>query len=107
MCQRAAHCEIINRLRILTPSSQPGAPLAVISPGAGGTENGYTYLAEGLRDRGYLAVVMDTKESGPATLRHDIVHDGIHGGIKDIVTDSPSYRRRKKFLKRVRRFPFL
>jgi hypothetical protein len=50
---------------------------------------------------------MGHKESGPATLRHDIVHDGIHGGIKDIVTDSPNFQRQKKFLKRARRFPFL
>jgi predicted dienelactone hydrolase len=74
-------------LRIFAPSGQACAPLAVISPGAGGTENGYSYLAEGLRDRGYLAVVMGHKESGPATLRKDIVHEGIHGGLKDMVTD--------------------
>jgi predicted dienelactone hydrolase len=60
----------------------------VISPGAGGTENGYAYLAAGLRDRGYLAVVMGHKESGPATLRKDVLHGGIHGGLKDMVTDS-------------------
>jgi len=75
-------------LRVYDPPTQECAPLAVISPGAGGTENGYSYLAQGLRDRGYLAVVMGHKESGPATLRHDIVHEGIHGGLKDMVTDS-------------------
>lgn len=32
-----------------------------MSPGAGGTETGYTDLAEGLRERGYLAVVMGHK----------------------------------------------
>jgi predicted dienelactone hydrolase len=74
-------------LRIFAPASQGCAALAVISPGAGGTENGYNYLAEGLRERGYLAVVMGHKESGPATLRQDIVHEGIHGGLKDMVTD--------------------
>ena len=74
-------------LRIFAPAGQSCAPLAVISPGAGGTENGYAYLAEGLRDHGYLAVVMGHKESGPATLRKDIVHEGIHGGLKDMVTD--------------------
>jgi predicted dienelactone hydrolase len=74
-------------LRIFAPAAQGCAPLAVISPGAGGTENGYSYLAEGLRDHGYLAVVMGHKESGPATLRKDIVHEGIHGGLKDMVTD--------------------
>jgi len=74
-------------LRVFAPSSQSCAPLAIISPGAGGTENGYRYLAEALRDRGYLAIVMGHKESGPATLRGDIRQDGIHGGLKNMVTD--------------------
>jgi dienelactone hydrolase len=74
-------------LRIFEPPVEGCAPLAVISPGAGGTENGYSYLAQGLRDRGYLAVVMGHRESGPATLRKDIFHEGIHGGLKDMVTD--------------------
>lgn len=74
-------------LRIFAPSGEACAPLAIISPGAGGTENGYSYLAEGLRDHGYLAIVMGHKESGPSTLRKDIRHAGIHGGLKDMVTD--------------------
>jgi len=74
-------------LRIFAPAGQGCAPLAVISPGAGGTENGYSYLAKGLRDHGYLAIVMGHKESGPATLRKDVFHEGIHGGLKDMVTD--------------------
>ena len=74
-------------LTVFAPSSQSCAPLAIISPGAGGTENGYRYLAEALRDRGYLAIVMGHKESGPATLRSDIRQDGIHGGLKNMVTD--------------------
>ena len=74
-------------LRVLAASGQSCAPLAVISPGAGGTEHGYGYLAEGLRERGYVAVVIGHKESGPSTLRHDVIHEGIHGGLKDMVTD--------------------
>src|SRR5215469_5231906 len=74
-------------LRIFAPSGQGCAPLAVISPGAGGTENGYSYLAEGLRGHGYLAMVMGHKESGPGTLRSDIRKAGIHAGLKDMVTD--------------------
>ena len=81
-------------LRIFAPSRQSCAPLAIISPGAGGTENGYTYLAEGLRDHGYLAVVMGHKESGPATLRKDVFHKGIHGGLKDMVTNRTLQRDR-------------
>jgi predicted dienelactone hydrolase len=74
-------------LRVFTPGGQGCAPLAVVSPGAGATENGYRYLAEGLRDDGYMAVVMGHKESGPGTLRSDIREAGIHGGLKDMITD--------------------
>jgi len=74
-------------LRIFSPSSQGCAPLAIISPGAGGTEKGYSSLAEGLRDRGWFIVVMGHKESGPATLLHDIRNAGIHGSLKEMVTD--------------------
>jgi predicted dienelactone hydrolase len=70
------------------PTDKPCTSLAVISPGAGGTEEGYTYLATGLHDRGGFAVVMGDKESGPATLRKDIRSSGIHGGLKDMVTDT-------------------
>lgn len=85
MAPRADRAE--TPLRVFEPPVEGCAPLAVISPGAGGTENGYSYLAQGLRDRGYLAVVMGHKESGPATLRKDVFHEGIHGGLKDMVTD--------------------
>jgi dienelactone hydrolase len=74
-------------LRVFEPAGQACAALAVISPGAGGTEKGYSYLADGLRQRGYLAIVVGHKESGPATLRKDIFHEGLHGGLKDMVTD--------------------
>lgn len=81
-------------LRVFAPAGQSCPPLAVISPGAGGTEKGYTYLAEGLHDRGYLAIVMGHKESGPGTLRSDIRKEGIHGGLKDMVTDPTLQRDR-------------
>ncbi|HST12370.1 MAG TPA: hypothetical protein VLL05_18490, partial [Terriglobales bacterium] len=81
-------------LRVFARAGESCPALAIISPGAGGTENGYTYLAEGLRDHGYLAVVMGHKESGPGTLRKDIVSEGIRGGLKDMVTDPTLQRDR-------------
>jgi predicted dienelactone hydrolase len=68
-------------------ASKSCAPLAVISPGAGGTENGYSYLAEALQNNGYLTVVMGHKESGPAELRHEILTHGLHNGLLVMVTD--------------------
>jgi predicted dienelactone hydrolase len=66
----------------------------VISPGAGGSEDGYKYLAEALRDDGWRAIVMGHKESGGAALRSDMRHSGIKGGLRDLVTDPAAYKGR-------------
>jgi hypothetical protein len=84
-------------LRVYRPESgraQGCTPLALISPGAGGTENGYSYLAEGLRDRGWLAIVIGHKESGPKTLLGDVWKSGLHGGLTEMVTDPALHRDR-------------
>jgi predicted dienelactone hydrolase len=84
-------------LRVYRPASegkQGCAPLALISPGAGGTENGYAYLAEGLRDRGWLAIVMGHKESGPGKLIGEVSSSGVHGGLVEMVTDPVLHRDR-------------
>jgi dienelactone hydrolase len=66
--------------------------LALISPGAGGSENGYRYLAEGFEADGWRAVVMGHKESGAAALRSDIrdTH-GIKNGLRELVDDPQAY----------------
>ena len=87
----------VTPLNVYRPASDEThgcAPLALISPGAGGTENGYSYLAEGLRERGWLAIVIGHKESGPGTLLSDVGHSGIHGGLTAMVTDPVLYRDR-------------
>lgn len=84
-------------LRVFRPASggtQSCAPLALISPGAGGTENGYAYLAEGLRDRGWLAIVIGHKESGPGVLLSKAARSGLHGGLTEMVTDPALHRDR-------------
>jgi predicted dienelactone hydrolase len=76
-------------LRIYAPKSGMNncTLLAVISPGAGGTENGYFYLGKGLSEHGWLAIVMGHKESGPAALAADMLKSGIHDGTLKMVTD--------------------
>ncbi|MBS1822732.1 MAG: alpha/beta hydrolase [Acidobacteria bacterium] len=61
------------------------APLAVISPGAGGTERGYRYLAEAMAQMGYTALVMGHRESGPGPLGRDIMGNGIRKGAAELV----------------------
>ena len=63
------------------------APLAIISHGAGGSENGYRYLAAAMAHMGYTTVVMGHRESGLAPLRNDILKHGIMGGLRALVAD--------------------
>jgi predicted dienelactone hydrolase len=63
------------------------APLALISHGAGGSERGYVYLAQGLAARGWFAVVMGHKESGMAAIQADIQSAPTrHDGVQQLVT---------------------
>jgi len=68
-------------------SGQGCAPLAVISHGAGGSEEGYSYLAQAMANLGYTTLVMGHKESGAAAMRADIMQDGLKGGVKALVAD--------------------
>lgn len=63
------------------------APLAVISHGAGGSEDGYVYLAQAMANLGYTTIVMDHRESGFAALRNDVMADGLLQGLQALVAD--------------------
>jgi len=79
-------------LRVYSPRTNECAPLALISPGAGGSENGYRYLAEGLLSDGWEAIVMGHKESGMAALGSDIREQhGIKRGLRALVDDPKAY----------------
>ena len=64
------------------------APVAVISHGAGGSENGYRYLAQAMAQSGFTTIVMGHRESGPGVLRSDIREDGIRRGVSALVKDT-------------------
>lgn len=63
------------------------APLAVISHGAGGSENGYRYLAEAMAHDGFTTIVMGHRESGLEALRADMRKHGIRRGVRALVAD--------------------
>lgn len=68
--------------------------IAVISPGAGGTEKGLSYIAKALsRDR-WLSVVVGHKESGPSALRGDMQGMDLKGGLLKLTTDRSAYEAR-------------
>ncbi len=82
-------------LRVYAPKTAGCAPLALISPGAGGNEYGYKYLAEGLRDDGWQAVVMGHKESGTEALRAAMQHaGGLTCGVEELVLNPAAYNAR-------------
>jgi predicted dienelactone hydrolase len=69
------------------PGGASCAPLAVISPGAGGTRDGYRYLAEIMTELEFRVIVMGHVESGPSALRADIRAGGFRPGLATLVGD--------------------
>jgi dienelactone hydrolase len=68
--------------------------IAVISPGAGGTEKGLSYIAKALSRGGWLSVVVGHKESGPSVLRADMQGLDLKGALLKLTTDRSAYEAR-------------
>ena len=67
--------------------SAVGCPaLALISPGAGGSENGYKYLAQALSREGYRVVVMGHRESGLDALSREMRKSGFRRGLVELIS---------------------
>src|SRR6185312_3929513 len=77
-------------LIVYSPSTSPGTacpPLAVLSHGAGGSENGLRYLAVALSNMGYTAIVMGHSESGREAVQASVVAKGLRKGVQAVVAD--------------------
>lgn len=68
--------------------------IAIISPGAGGTEQGYRYLGEAMSALGYLSVVVGHQESGRRALREHLRGNGLRDGLAELITEPDAYRGR-------------
>lgn len=68
--------------------------VAVISPGAGGSEKGYQYLGEAMSSLGYLAVVVGHEQSGRDALLKHVLGNGLRKGLSELITDPDAYRGR-------------
>ena len=77
-----------------TPKNTVCRGVALISPGAGGSEKGYRYLGVAMSSLGYLSVVMGHQESGREALREHMHGNGIRDGLASLITDSEAYRGR-------------
>lgn len=51
-------------VKVYAPSLPTYKSLTLISPGAGGSEQGYAYLAEALRDADYLGIMVGYQNRG-------------------------------------------
>jgi dienelactone hydrolase len=81
-------------MSIFDASGRSCPPLAVISPGVGGTERGMRYLAMGLRQDGWTAIVLGHRESGPQALRSHVFSRGLRQGLLQELTDPSAYEAR-------------
>jgi dienelactone hydrolase len=68
--------------------------MAIISPGAGGSEKGYSYLGETMAGLGYQVVVVGHPESGRRALREQIRGQGLREGLAELITEPEAYRGR-------------
>jgi len=68
--------------------------VAILSPGAGGTEKGLSYLAEALGRDGWLSVVAGHRESGPSALRADLRGRELKDALLRLTTDRSAYEAR-------------
>lgn len=82
------------KANVYTPSITPCLGVAIISHGAGGTEDGYRYLGDELSSLGYLTLVVDHQESDRSALRKYISGNGLKKGLENIITDPDAYRGR-------------
>lgn len=81
-------------IRVYQPEGNSCAGTVIISHGAGGSEDGYAYLASFLSDNGWLALVVGHAESGRDALRLHKGDGGIKAGLVNLVTDPAAYQAR-------------
>ena len=75
---------------------------AIISHGAGGSEQGYSYLGKYLAGEGWLAIVPGHKESGRAALRGHMRGANVREGLGALVADPAAYQGRLMDIKAAR-----
>jgi predicted dienelactone hydrolase len=75
---------------------------AIISHGAGGSEQGYSYLGKYFAGEGWLAIVPGHRESGLKALRDHMHGANVREGLGDLVTDPAAYQGRLMDIKAAR-----
>lgn len=91
--------ERLDQRRVPVKAYYPSVPdscrgIAVISHGAGGSEDGYRYLGEAMASLGYLAVVPGHRESGREAVRERVKARGLREGLAELITSPQAYQAR-------------
>lgn len=81
-------------VKIYAPENMSCRGTAIISPGAGGSEAGYKYLAEFLEQNGWLAIVIGHKESGREVVRDRMRGKGLKAGLNQLIVEPSAYEAR-------------
>ena len=81
-------------ISVRAPSSAACRGIALVSPGAGGSAQGYRYLAEAMASLGHLTVVIGHPESGRVALREHARGQGLREGLAELITEPEAYRGR-------------
>ena len=81
-------------IAVRAPSGAVCRGIALVSPGAGGSAQGYRYLAEAMASLGHLTVVIGHPQSGRAALREHARGQGLREGLAEMITEPEAYRGR-------------
>lgn len=91
-------------LAAYAPGTERCHGVAVLSPGAGGSEQGQAALAEAMAAMGYHAVVVGHAGSGREALRHHVQRQGLRDGLATLTTSPEAYRGRLMDIDAARRW---
>jgi predicted dienelactone hydrolase len=81
-------------IAVHSPANSTCHGISLISPGAGGSAQGYGYLGEAMASLGYLTVVIGHPESGRRALREHVRGQGLREGLMDLITEPEAYEGR-------------
>ncbi len=83
-------------IMVYAPKGGACRGIAIISHGAGGSENGLGYLGDAMSELGYLGIVVGHPESGRRAVREHMKGLDLKGALASLITDPAAYRGRFK-----------
>jgi predicted dienelactone hydrolase len=79
---------------VYRPKANECNGVAIISHGAGGSEQGYNYLGSAMSSFGYLAIVVGHPESGLQAVKEQISGTTLGDGLAKLITEPKAYQGR-------------